>query len=135
MLDPNHSGAHYGRGRAHFALERYEEAIADFTEVMKDKDEDYTWLFFEDDNPFVDRALAYHALGRVEEALSDLDALVKMYPDEHLPRYHRGLIYKELGETEAAIADFTVMWENAPDDEWRGKAEEELRALMQAESP
>jgi regulator of sirC expression with transglutaminase-like and TPR domain len=54
----------------------------------------------------------------------------KEYPDEYLPRYHRGLIYKELGQTEAAIADFKMVWENAPDEEWQSKAEEELRVLQ-----
>ena len=130
LLQPEHSGAHYGRGRVHVAASRYEEAIADFTEVMKDKDEDYSWLYFEDDSPYLDRALAYHALGRNEEALSDLDALIEEYPYEYLPYYHRGLIYKELGQTEAAVEDFKMMWENAPDEEWQGKAEEELRALQ-----
>jgi len=130
LLEPEHSGAHYGRGRVHVAAGRYEEAIADFTEVMKDKDEDYSWLYFEDDNPYVDRALAYHALGRDKEALSDLGTLIEAYPDEYLPYYHRGLIYKELGQTEAAMADFKMLWENAPDEEWQGKAEKELQALQ-----
>jgi len=130
LLEPAHSGAHYGRGRVHAAAGRYEEAIADFTEVMKDGDENYTWLYFEDDSPYLDRALAYHALGRDEEALADLGTLVEAYPDEHLPYYHRGLLYKALGQTEAAIADFKIMWENAPDDQWRTKAEEELKTLQ-----
>jgi tetratricopeptide (TPR) repeat protein len=129
LLEPEHSGAHYGRGRAYVALGRYEEAIADFTEAMKDTDQDYSWIFFEDDSPYVDRALAYKSLGRLEEALTDLDTLIEMYPDEHVPYYHRGLLYKEIGQTEAAIADFRIAWENAPDDEWRSKAEEELKKL------
>lgn len=98
--------------------------------MTKDKDEDYSWPYFEDDSPYLDRALAHHALGRNEEALSDLDALIEEYPYEYLPYYHRGLIYKELGQTEAAIADFKMLWENAPDEEWQGKAEEELRTLQ-----
>ncbi|UCC65368.1 MAG: tetratricopeptide repeat protein [Anaerolineae bacterium] len=130
LLEPAHSGAHYGRGRVHFAAGRFQEAIADFTEVMKDEDEDYSWLHFEEDSPYLDRALAYHALGRTEEALGDLDALIEAYPDEHLPYYQRGLIYKELGQVDAAIADFKMVWENAPDEEWRSKATEELKALQ-----
>jgi tetratricopeptide (TPR) repeat protein len=130
LLQPAHSGAHYGRGRVHAAAGHYEEAIADLTEVMKDEDQDYRWLYFENDSPYIDRALAYYALGRSEEALNDLSTLIEAYPDEYLPYYHRGLIYKEMGQTEAAIADFTRMWENAPDEEWQGKAEEELEALQ-----
>lgn len=130
LLEPEHSGAHYGRGRVHVAAGRYEEAIADFTEVMKDKDEDYSWPYFEDDSPYLDRALAYHALGRNKEALNDLDTLIEEYSDEYLPYYHRGLIYKELGQTGAAIADFKMVWELAPDEEWQGKAEEELKVLQ-----
>jgi len=130
LLEPGHSGAHYGRGRVHAAAGRYEQAIADFTEVLKDRDEDYRWPYFENDSPYIDRALAYHALGRSQEALSDLSALIEDYPDEHLPYYHRGLIYKELGQAEAAIDDFKMMWQNAPDQEWQNKAEAELAALQ-----
>jgi len=130
MLEPGHSGARYGRGRVHVAAGRYEQAIADFTEVLKDRDEDYRWPYFEDDSPYIDRALAYHALGRNQEALSDLNALIEDSPEEHLPYYHRGLIYKELGQTEAAIDDFKMTWQNAPDPEWQDKAEAELAALQ-----
>jgi tetratricopeptide (TPR) repeat protein len=130
LLEPEHSGAYYGRGRLHVAAGRYEEAIADFTEVMKDKEQEYEWPYFEEDNPYIDRALAYRALGRTEEALVDLDRLIEEDPYWYLPYYHRGLIYKELGQTEAAKADFRMLWENAPDEEWQRKAEEELEALQ-----
>jgi tetratricopeptide (TPR) repeat protein len=130
LLEPEHSGAHYGRGRVHIAAGRYEEAIADFTEVMKDEEQEYEWPYFEEDNPYIDRALAYRALGRTEEALVDLDRLIEEDPYWYLPYYHRGLIYKELGQTEAAKADFRMLWENAPDEEWQRKAEEELEALQ-----
>jgi serine/threonine protein kinase/tetratricopeptide (TPR) repeat protein len=130
LLEPERSGAHYGRGRIYAAAGRYEEAVVEFTEVMKDVDEDYAWLYFEDDSPYVDRALAYYALGQTEEALHDLDALIQEYPDGYLPYYHRGLMYKELDRIDAAVADFKVMWENAPDEDWRRRAEEELKALQ-----
>jgi len=130
LLEPEHSGAHYGRGRVYVAAGRYEEAIADFTEVMKDKEQEYEWPYFQEDSPYIDRALAYQALGRTEEALTDLDRLIKEDPYWYLPYYHRGLLYKELGQTEAARADFKALWENAPDEEWQRKAEEELKALQ-----
>jgi tetratricopeptide (TPR) repeat protein len=130
LLEPERSGAHYGRGRLHVAAGRYEEAIADFTEVMKDEEQEYEWPYFQEDSPYIDRALAYQALGRTEEALADLDRLIEEDPYWHLPYYHRGLVYKELGQTEAARADFRTLWENAPDEEWQRKAEEELEALQ-----
>jgi len=130
LLKPENSGAHYGRGRVHFVAGRYEEAIADLTEVMKDEEQEYEWPYFPEDSPYIDRALAYQALGRIEEALADLDTLIEEDPYWHLPYYHRGLIYKELGQTEAARADFRTLWENAPDEEWQRKAEEELEALQ-----
>jgi tetratricopeptide (TPR) repeat protein len=130
LLEPGHSGAHYGRGRIHAALGYYEEAIADFTEAMEDQDREYEWPYFPQDSPYLDRALAFQALGRSEEALADLDLLIEEEPDWHLPYYHRGLIHKELGQMEAAIADFQMLWENAPDEEWQRTAEEELKALQ-----
>jgi len=130
LLEPERSGAYYGRGRVHFVAGRYEEAIADFTEVMKDEEQEYEWPYFQEDSPYLDRALTYQALGRAEEALADLDTLIEEEPYWHLPYYHRGLIYKELGQTEAASADFRALWENAPDQEWQRKAEEELKALQ-----
>ena len=130
LLKPEHSGAYYGRGRLHVAAGHYEEAIADFTEVMKDEEREYEWPYFPEDNPYIDRALAYQALGQTEEALADLDMLIEEDPYWHIPYYHRGLIYKELGQTEAASADFRALWENAPDQEWQRKAEEELEALQ-----
>jgi serine/threonine protein kinase/Tfp pilus assembly protein PilF len=130
LLESEHSGAYYGRGRLHIAAGRYEEAIADLTEVMKDEEREYEWPYFQEDSPYIDRALAYQALGRTEEALADLGRLIEEDPYWHLPYYHRGLIYKELGQTEAASADFRALWENAPDEEWQLKAEEELEALQ-----
>jgi len=70
-----------------------------------------------------------------EEVIIDGSKAQDDYPgiamvDWHLPYYYRGLIYKELGQTEAASADFRTLWENAPDEEWQRKAEEELEALQ-----
>jgi tetratricopeptide (TPR) repeat protein len=130
LLEPENSGAYYGRGRIHAAAGRYEEAIADFTEVMEDEEREYEWPYFQEDSPYIDRALAYQALGRPEEALTDLDVLIEEDPSWYLPYYHRGLIYKELGQNEAASADFRALWENAPDEDWQRRAEEELEALQ-----
>jgi tetratricopeptide (TPR) repeat protein len=130
LLEPDNSGAHYGRGQVYDAAGRYEEAIAEFTEVMKDTDKEYEWPYFQESNPYIDRARVYQKLGRTEEALADLNTLIEEDSSWYLPYYQRGLLYKELGQIEAAIADFQTLWENAPDEEWQRKAEEELKALQ-----
>jgi tetratricopeptide (TPR) repeat protein len=131
LLESDNSVARYGRGRIEMEAGEYEEAIADLTEVMQDEDEEYSWVYFEEDSPYIDRALAYQALGRTEEALDDLNTVIAEEEYWHLPHYYRGLIYKDLGQTEAAIADFRMAWENAPDEEWRQRAEDELAALQE----
>ena len=131
LLESDNSVARYGRGRIEMEAGEYEEAIADLTEVIKDEDEEYSWVYFEEDSPYIDRALAYQALGRTEEALDDLNTVIAEEEDWYLPHYYRGLIYKDLGQTEAAIADFRMAWENAPDEEWRQRAENELAALQE----
>jgi tetratricopeptide (TPR) repeat protein/tRNA A-37 threonylcarbamoyl transferase component Bud32 len=128
-MDPNFVGAYYGRGRVYAATERYEEAIADFNRVLKSPDEVDFWPYFLDTHPLIDRAWAHYALGHVDEALADMDALVRRMGEFHVAYYQRGLLYKELGRVDEARTDFKEAWRLAPDPEWKARIEAELDAL------
>ncbi len=129
LLEPKHSGAHYGRGKLRYRVGQYEEAIADFAAAIVDENWQFADFYFPHDNPYFDRARAYLELGDIENALADLNTLIEMDLAWYEAYYQRGIIYKEQGRIEDAIADFTYLWENSPNEEWRGRVEDELRVL------
>ncbi len=128
LLEPGDGPAHYALGRLYVQTDRFEQAVVEFTAALEA--EDYLWFYAgEDENATLERARAYMEWGRPEEALRDLDDMLAEQPDWYLPRFYRGQVYRQLGQIERAAEDFRLAWENAPDDEWRHRAEQELQGL------
>jgi tetratricopeptide (TPR) repeat protein/tRNA A-37 threonylcarbamoyl transferase component Bud32 len=129
LLDPQHAGAYMGRGRVYVELERYDEALEDFTAAVEGDFAAYQWPHFAEDDPRIDRASLYLALGMEAEAEADLDAAVDEWEGWHVAHYHRGLFYRDVGRAAEALEDFRVAWENAPDREWRDAIEDAMEGL------
>jgi tetratricopeptide (TPR) repeat protein len=123
-------GAHYGRGRALAALGQYADAIAAYDAAAMHNWEDYLSPYLGDTHLLLDRAIAYRESGRFEEALADLNALIAEGDDWFRVYYERAATYRAMGETERARADLQQAWDDAEDDEWRARIEEEIRALQ-----
>jgi tetratricopeptide (TPR) repeat protein len=91
---PKYARALYKRADAYQGLNRYREAIEDYTAAIE----------IDESNPayFHDRGLAYDRLGDLDRALEDLNRAVKLRPDEtHAIRtlvYMRARANKELKE-------------------------------------
>jgi len=88
---------YYNRGSELGKLERYEEAIVDFTKSIAAYP-DYDFVYG-------DRATAYFFLGKYEEALRDYDRAIALKADNPKSYYGRALAYRALGDYAASQKD------------------------------
>ena len=89
------------RARLFAALRKFDEAIADFSEVIRLKPS-----FAEN---YWERASAHSQKGEHERALSDLDEAVRLDPANIRIRVQRGHARANLGKSELALADFEAV--------------------------
>ena len=125
--------AHNRRGLAFSELQRYDEAIRDFDDVIRLNgriagyfdNRMYAWLGKGDparalvdaeesvrlapDYAFVwrSRAIVLEALGRYADSIRDFTSAVQINPQDAGLHVDRGRIYTKLGDLQAAIRDFT----------------------------
>jgi hypothetical protein len=88
---------YYNRGTELGKLQRYEEAIADFTKSIA--------AYPGYDFVYGDRATAYYLLGKYNHALRDYDKAIELNPDNPKSYYGRSLTHRALGDFAAAQAD------------------------------
>ncbi len=100
-----------GRGRAHFELGNYTEAVADLEEAL-----DYATLVPEQAAILEWRSASYAALERYREAIIDLTAAYSLTSSPAY-LYRRGTVYQAAGNRRAAIADLTTFLEIADSNE------------------
>lgn len=110
--------AHHGQGWVYHAMERYEDAIEAYDRAADFSWEDYAWPFFEESPIPLDRARAYRELGRFEEALGDLDALIAAQEWWFRPYVERALTYRAMGQERQARQDLLAALELADSEEW-----------------
>ena len=98
-------------GRAHSAQARWEDAIADFTEAIRQlvKMAAAANGLFQPEanlaNTHVKRALAYVLKGQLEPALADCDEALRLNPSEGTAYRTRAEVYRRKGEHAKAEAD------------------------------
>ena len=93
--------AYQRRARIFFAQRKYDEAIADFSEVIRLKPR-----FAEN---YADRARAYVSKGEGDKALADLEEAVRLDPANIRVRIDRGNIRHSVGKLDLALADFDAV--------------------------
>ena len=87
------------RGQYYYDAERYEDAIADYTSLIK--------LWPDDDHAYVMRALAYFMLGKFREAILDRTVLIHLFPQNADHYFNRAEALWSLGEIDQALEDYT----------------------------
>ena len=95
-------------GSAKYALERYEEALADLNQALN----------LIPDHPEIlnNRGVTYDRLNRYDEALADYNRSLELRPDDPATLSNRGLTYYNLKRYGEALADYNRSLELRPDD-------------------
>ncbi|HUF02540.1 MAG TPA: tetratricopeptide repeat protein [Aridibacter sp.] len=98
---------YFGRARAYLQLEKYVEAIADYTKVIQLKGTSSTVAR---NLPLVyhNRGLCYGLLSKNRLAIADLSNAIKLKPDYASAYKVRGLIYKKMGNANLSNADLQM---------------------------
>lgn len=94
-LNPDYYEAMINRGRVLIDLERYLEAVADFTRALT-----YGEIYL----AYSGRADAYYELGMFENARKDYEESIGLFPYESYPYCRLAPVYFELSRYEDAIA-------------------------------
>lgn len=104
-LDPKAEKPYYARASSYFMLGNYQNAVADFTEVINKN----TGKSGFRSDAYFNRARAYEKLGEKRKAVSDLNQIINksVDPDLHA-HFLRANMYRDLGEKENAIADYKI---------------------------
>ena len=112
--------AYAGRGAVKNRIGDYYGAATDFTEAIK-----CSPAYKSDDKPaqekllirlYSERSLANSELGRLEEAIEDIDELIRLRPMDILARYKRILVKNRLRRREEVIAEYDEMVRFCPED-------------------
>lgn len=87
------------RGRAHYRLGNFDQALADFDHALT--------LDGKLAEIYVNRGLVFHACGDSHEALADFNLAIFYDPRQALAYNNRGLVTETLGNLVGAIADYS----------------------------
>lgn len=140
--DPNSTEARFDRGMEHLEKKEWDEAIADFSEVIRQEPktaeayynrgiawaEKYEWrkaisdfdafVRLEPNDPegFLSRAEALAHEGQTASAIADLDTVLRLDPNNVEVYCTRGKLREDGGEYRLALYDYNQAARLAPDD-------------------
>ncbi len=106
-LKPDDAEAYYNRGVSKAALERHDDAIADYDQAIRLKPD-----FAE---AYTNRGNAKAKLGRHDDAIADYDQVIRLKPDYAEAYYNWGNAKATLGRYDDAIADYDQAIRLKPD--------------------
>lgn len=108
-LDPVYLPAYEARAAVYEALNRYPEALADYTTLITLRNPDsYTSL------PYFRRARLYQQQGQYDLAIADYSEIIRHDPTDSAAYQARAELYKAQGRDEEAIADLSKVIESNP---------------------
>src|SRR5262249_5531790 len=110
-LRPDWADGYRFRAECHWELGEYEQAVADYGEVIRLTEGD------ERAQAYWDRGYTYRDAERYAEALADFDQALKLLPTFAAAYRERGATYAEAGEPERALADLKRAIRLDPDDD------------------
>ena len=86
-------------GNNNYDLGKYEEAIKDYTEIIKIDSVYY--------KAYHNRGVVHDLLGDLDKALSDYTAAIMLYPTYDQAYYNRARVYGRRGQSDKSIEDYT----------------------------
>lgn len=108
-LNPKSFHAYVVRGAIHSAKADFDNAIEDYTRAIELNSPELELTYY-------NRALAYIAQKKWNEAIRDFDEAIKLKPDFMIGYYRRGTAYLEQKSYTAAQGDFEKVIELNPDN-------------------
>ncbi|WP_237228918.1 tetratricopeptide repeat protein [Rubinisphaera sp. JC750] len=96
--DPTNREDLYARAMVWLSIDKYDEAIADFTRRIEIKQE------YRD---FNERGYCWMMKGEMDKAIQDFDMAVELAPKEASMRLNRGLAHQRAGNRNRALQDFS----------------------------
>jgi tetratricopeptide (TPR) repeat protein len=117
-LNNKYQPAYNGRGQVYQKMGNHERAIKDFTEAIRlSKVKNVPrYIYFNGARAYYNRAKSYSDLARYQEAVSDLDAAIEIYPSHMAVYLLRGEIYTKMAEEEKDINLIDRYKEKAQED-------------------
>ncbi len=111
-LDPADTSPLINRAAARMNQRKFDEAIADYSTVIEKKQE------AKQDTKLIlnQRAIAYKAAGKPDDAIGDFDAILTIDPKDFNAVMGRGYIHFQKAEHEDAVKDFARAIELKPED-------------------
>jgi protein O-mannosyl-transferase len=106
---PEFSDAIFGRGLTYTEMGKYDNAIADFTRILKRINPRHAESYYS-------RAIAYNKKNMKDSAVADYTSAIGVRPDYAEAFTNRGNIYFTLGNMDAAISDYSVSLKFNPDN-------------------
>jgi tetratricopeptide (TPR) repeat protein len=100
LQDSNLAVALHNRGIAFTDLNRFEEAIEDFTASLR--------LRPEHANTYFRRAHALHLMSEFDKAIADYTNVVRLDPNDGDAYLYRGAAWHDLGQFARAVDDYSV---------------------------
>ncbi|WP_289103847.1 tetratricopeptide repeat protein [uncultured Fusobacterium sp.] len=107
-LDPKNEVNYFNRGWNYSELEKYQEAINDYTSAII-LNPNYA-------NAYLNRGWCYGELGNYKKAIDDHTISIKLNPNNANAYFNRGWNYSELGKHQEAIDDYTAAINLDPND-------------------
>lgn len=100
-IQPTHSAARNDLGVTYLEMQRWDDAISQFKQVLDD-------IFYQGhEESRLNLGLAYYGRGDYAKALSELRPLLMSIPRDPRPRYNLGRVYMAMGKTDMAVAELT----------------------------
>jgi tetratricopeptide (TPR) repeat protein len=113
-LDPDQAETRLNLGLAYYHLEQYDEALAQFDQLLRTQPQDYRGYY--------NQGLVYTAQGQLESALSSYGEALRFAPQQPQIQAEiyrdRGAAYLLLSRYGAAIRDLDQAIEDNPSDQW-----------------
>lgn len=105
-LDDNNADHYMMRAQARHAINRFDEAVADYNTVI-----DFIPHHFV---AHYNRGLLLATIGRDNDAIADFDYVLAEEPTNTLARYNRALLLERTGDYAGAINDITMLIKDYP---------------------
>ena len=90
---------HFLSGNNNFDVGKYQEAIKDYTEVIKIDSGFY--------KAYHNRGVVYDLLGDLDKSIADYTSAIMLYPTYDQAYYNRARVYGRTGQSHKAIEDYT----------------------------